>query len=71
MTKGDLLYMLTSDKAIYESSEPVNLTFTITNRGQSNVQFVFPTSRFPHIPQGIASHPTTQDHTGGRHLQGQ
>jgi hypothetical protein len=41
VTRGDLVYTLSSDKVEYGAQERVNLTFKITNVGKDDVKFTF------------------------------
>jgi len=43
--KGDLLYTLATDKAVYGIEDPVDLTMTVTNTGKDDAKFVFPTTQ--------------------------
>ncbi len=43
--KGDLVYTLTTDKAVYGIDDPVDLTFTITNNGKEDAKFTFTTTQ--------------------------
>ncbi len=43
--KGDLLYQLATDKAVYGTEDPVDLTMTITNTGKDDVKFTYPTTQ--------------------------
>ena len=43
--KGDLLYQLATDKAVYGTEDPVDLTMTITNTGKEDVKFTYPTTQ--------------------------
>jgi hypothetical protein len=41
VTKGDVLYTLSTDKAVYAIDDPVDLTFTVTNNGKEDVKFSY------------------------------
>lgn len=41
VTKGDLVYSLSTDKAVYAIDDPVDLTFTITNIGKEDTKLEF------------------------------
>ncbi len=43
--KGELVYALTTDKAVYGIDDPVDLTFTITNSGKEDAKFTFTTTQ--------------------------
>jgi len=43
--KGDLVYQLATDKAVYGIEDPVDLTMTITNTGKEDVKFSYPTTQ--------------------------
>ncbi len=43
--KGDLVYTLTTDKPVYGTEDPVDLTFTITNTGKDDAKFEYATSQ--------------------------
>lgn len=43
--KGDIVYALSTDKAVYGLDDPVDLTFTVTNTGKEDVQFPFATTQ--------------------------
>jgi len=43
--KGDLLYTLATDKAVYGIEDPVDLTLTVTNTGKEDLKFLFPTTQ--------------------------
>ncbi len=45
MKKGDVLYSLATDKAVYGTEDPVDLTMTVTNTGKDDLKFVFPTTQ--------------------------
>lgn len=45
VTKGDIVYTLMTDKAVYAIDDPVDLTFTITNTGTEDAKFEFTTSQ--------------------------
>jgi hypothetical protein len=45
VTNGDVSYTLTTDKAVYGIDDPVDLTFTVSNTGKSDVTFQFPTTQ--------------------------
>jgi hypothetical protein len=44
--KGDIVYTLSTDKAVYGIDDPVDLTFTISNAGKQDVTFEFPTTQY-------------------------
>jgi len=44
VTKGDVLYTLSTDKAVYAIDDPVDLTFTVTNNGKEDVKFSYGTN---------------------------
>ncbi len=44
--RGDIVYRLTTDKAVYGVDDPVDLTFTITNGGKEDAKFEFPTTQY-------------------------
>jgi hypothetical protein len=41
VTKGDVLYTLSTDKAVYAIDDPVDLTFTVTNNGKEDAKFSY------------------------------
>jgi hypothetical protein len=43
--KGDVLYTLATDKAVYGIEDPVDLTLTVTNTGKGDVKFMYPTTQ--------------------------
>lgn len=43
--KGDIVYTLTTDKAVYGITDRVDLTFTITNTGKEDAKFEYATSQ--------------------------
>jgi hypothetical protein len=43
--KGDIVYMLATDKGVYGTEDPVDLTLTITNTGKEDVKFLYPTTQ--------------------------
>jgi len=43
--KGDVLYQLATDKAVYGTEDPVDLTMTITNTGKDDVKFTYATTQ--------------------------
>ena len=45
VTKGEVVYTLSTDKAVYAIDDPVDLTFTITNAGKEDVKFSYPTNQ--------------------------
>ncbi len=44
--RGEIVYRLTTDKAVYGVDDPVDLTFTITNAGKEDAKFEFPTTQY-------------------------
>jgi hypothetical protein len=46
VTQDSIDYTLTTDKAVYATDDPVDLTFTVTNTSKEDVKFVFPTSQY-------------------------
>jgi len=46
VTQDSVDYTLTTDKAVYATDDPVDLTFTVTNTGKADVKFDFPTSQY-------------------------
>jgi intracellular proteinase inhibitor BsuPI/S-layer family protein len=45
VTKNDLVYTLSTDKAVYAIDDPVDLTFTITNVGKEDTKLEFSTTQ--------------------------
>ena len=45
VTRGEVVYALSTDKAVYAIDDPVDLTFTITNTGKEDVKFSYPTNQ--------------------------
>jgi hypothetical protein len=43
--EGDIVYQLATDKAVYGTEDPVDLTLTVTNSGAQDAKFVFPTTQ--------------------------
>jgi intracellular proteinase inhibitor BsuPI/S-layer family protein len=43
--KGDVVYTLSTDKAVYAIDDPVDLTFTVTNTGKDDVKFAYDTNQ--------------------------
>ncbi len=43
--KGDIVYTLTTDKAVYGIDDPVDLTFTVTNAGKEDAKLEYATSQ--------------------------
>ena len=42
--KQDVVYSLETDKAVYGTEDPVDLTFKVTNTGKADVKFIYPTT---------------------------
>jgi hypothetical protein len=42
---GDIVYQLATDKAVYGTEDPVDLTLTVTNSGAQDAKFMFPTTQ--------------------------
>jgi hypothetical protein len=42
---GDIVYQLATDKAVYGTEDPVDLTLTVTNSGAQDAKFLFPTTQ--------------------------
>ncbi len=43
--KGEVLYSLATDKAVYGTEDPVDLTMTVTNTGKEDIKFLYPTTQ--------------------------
>jgi Intracellular proteinase inhibitor/S-layer homology domain len=43
--KGEIVYKLSTDKAVYGIDDPVDLTFTVTNTGKEDAKFDFATTQ--------------------------
>ena len=45
MKQGEIVYALSTDKAVYGVEDPVDLTFTVTNTGKEDAKFAFATTQ--------------------------
>jgi Intracellular proteinase inhibitor/S-layer homology domain len=45
MKQGEIVYTLSTDKAVYGVEDPVDLTFTVTNTGKDDAKFAFATTQ--------------------------
>lgn len=45
MKQGEIVYTLSTDKAVYGVEDPVDLTFSVTNTGKDDAKFAFATTQ--------------------------
>jgi hypothetical protein len=45
LKQGSIVYQLATDKAVYGTEDPVDLTLTVTNTGAEDAKFLFPTTQ--------------------------